>query len=68
MPGQMQVRLREAEKLGFKTAIIPRAIRPGEGWPKEIEILQARSIQQALEAALAAPRSELPKMRKVAST
>ena len=66
MPGQMQVRLREAEKLGFKTAIIPRAIRPGEGWPKEIEILQARSIQQALEAALAAPRGEMPKMRKVA--
>ncbi len=62
MPGQMQVRLREAEKLGFNTAIIPRAIRPGEGWPKEIEILQA------LEAALASPRSELPKMRKVAST
>src|SRR5512138_115084 len=42
MPGQMQVRLREAEKLGFKCAIIPRAIRPGEGWPKDIEIIQTR--------------------------
>ncbi|HEX8990200.1 MAG TPA: DNA repair protein RadA [Anaerolineales bacterium] len=52
MPGQMQVRLREAAKLGFKTAIIPRAIGPGEGWPKDIEIIQARSIQQALDAAL----------------
>ena len=52
MPGQMPVRLREAAKLGFKTAIIPRAIRPGEGWPKDIEIIQARSIQQALDAAL----------------
>ncbi len=68
MPSQMPVRLREAEKLGFKTAIIPRAIRQGEGWPKDIEVLQARSIQQALEAALASPRSELPKARKVAST
>ena len=65
MPGQMQPRLREAEKLGFKTAIIPRAIRPGEGWPKEIEIIQARSIQQALDVALMA-RGELPKVRKVA--
>src|SRR5512140_3694104 len=63
MPGQMQTRLREAEKLGFKTAIIPRAIRPGEGWPKDIEIIQARSIQQALEVALA-PRGEMPKVRK----
>lgn len=65
MPGQMQVRLREAEKLGFKTAIIPRAIRPGEGWPKDIEILQARSIQQALEVALVS-RGEFSKVRKVA--
>ncbi len=65
MPGQMQVRLREAEKLGFKTAIIPRAIRPAEGWPKDIEILQARSIQQALEAALVS-RGEFSKVRKVA--
>ena len=65
MPGQMPVRLREAEKLGFKTAIIPRAIRPGEGWPKGIEIIQTRSIQQALDAALMS-RGELPKVRKVA--
>ncbi len=67
MPGQMPVRLREAAKLGFKTAIIPRVIRPGEGWPKDIEILQARSIQQALDAALNS-RPELPKARKVAGT
>ena len=65
MPGQMQVRLREAEKLGFKCAIIPRAIRPGEGWPKDIEIIQARSIQQALDVALGS-RTELPKVKKLA--
>jgi DNA repair protein RadA/Sms len=51
MPGQMQARLREAAKLGFKTAIVPKAVRGGEGWPKGIEIIEARSIQQALEAA-----------------
>ncbi len=66
MPSQMPTRLREAAKLGFKTAIIPRAIRPGEGWPKEIEIIQARSIQQALDAAFMVQR-EAPKIRKVAS-
>jgi len=65
MPSQMQTRLREAAKLGFKTAIIPRAIRPGEGWPKDIEIIQARSIQQALEVALIGQR-ETPRVKKVA--
>jgi DNA repair protein RadA/Sms len=65
MPGQMKARLREAAKLGFKTAIVPKAIQKGEAWPKEIEIIEARSIQQALEAALTA-RHEIPKGRKVA--
>jgi DNA repair protein RadA/Sms len=64
MPGQMQTRLREAAKLGFKSAIVPKAIRKGEGWPKGIEIIEARSIQQALDAAFAI--QELPKGRKVA--
>ena len=65
MPGQMPTRLREAAKLGFKTAIIPKAIRAGEGWSKDIEVIQARSIQQALDAAFVAQK-ELPKVRKVA--
>ncbi len=65
MPGQMQTRLREASKLGFKTAIVPKAIRKGEGWPKDIEIIEARSIQQALDFALIA-QTELHKGRKVA--
>jgi DNA repair protein RadA/Sms len=65
MPGQMQTRLREAAKLGFKTAIVPKAVHKGEGWPKDIEIIEARSVQQALDAALTAA-IELPKGRKVA--
>ena len=64
MPGQMQARLREAAKLGFKTAIVPKAIRKGEGYPKGIEIIEVRSIQQALDAAFA--QRELPKGRQVA--
>jgi len=64
MPGQMQARLREAAKLGFKTAIVPKAIRKGEGYPKGIEIIEVRSIHQALDAVLATPQA-LPG-RKVA--
>ena len=65
MPGQMQARVREAQKLGFRTAIVPKAIRKGEPYPKGIEIIEVRSIQQALEAALNVPR-EIPQGRKVA--
>ena len=52
MPGQMQARLKEAQKLGFKTAIVPKALRKGEGYPKGIEIVEVRSVDQALNAAL----------------
>ena len=52
MPGQMVARLREAQKLGFKTAIVPKAIRKGEDYPKGIEIIEVRSLDQALDAAL----------------
>ena len=52
MPSQMVARLREAQKLGFKTAIVPKAIRKGEEYPKGIEIIEVRSLDQALDAAL----------------
>jgi DNA repair protein RadA/Sms len=72
MPGQMPARLREASKLGFKTAVIPRALRSAHNsssddrWPKGLEIIEARSIQQALDAALLAESQPVPKGRKVA--
>jgi DNA repair protein RadA/Sms len=65
MPGQMPVRLREAAKLGFKTAVVPKRLRKGEVWPVEIEVIEARSVQQALELAFGIQR-ELPKGRKIA--
>ncbi len=55
MPSQMQARLKEAQKLGFKTAIVPKAIRKGEDYPKGIEIVEVRSIHDALNAALKMP-------------
>jgi DNA repair protein RadA/Sms len=61
----MQARLREAQKLGFRTAIVPKALRKGEPYPTGIEIIEVRSIQQALDAALNVPR-EIPQGRKVA--
>lgn len=65
MPSQMQTRLREAAKLGFKCAIVPKAIYKGEGWPTGIEIIEARSVSQALDAAFAIQR-ESPKGRRLA--
>lgn len=50
--GQMPARLREAAKLGFKSAIVPRGVRRSEPWPEGIEILQARSLREALNFAL----------------
>jgi DNA repair protein RadA/Sms len=65
MPGQMPVRLREAAKLGFKSAIVPKRLRKGEPWPVDLEIVEARSVAQALELAFGIRRL-LPKGRKVA--
>jgi DNA repair protein RadA/Sms len=52
MVGQMPARLREAAKLGFRTAIVPRRLRRGEPWPNDIQIVEARSLRQALDHAL----------------
>lgn len=49
---QMNARLREAAKLGFKTAVVPRRIRKGEPWPDGINIVEARSVKEALDHAL----------------
>jgi DNA repair protein RadA/Sms len=65
MPSQMQARLREAQKLGFKTAIVPKAIRKGEPYPQGIAIIEVRSLDLALDAAFALSK-DLPKGRKVA--
>jgi DNA repair protein RadA/Sms len=65
MPGQMRLRLREAAKLGFKTAIVPKRVRQGEPWPQGIEVIEVRSLNQALQTALLAEK-EKPKGRKVA--
>ncbi len=52
MVGQMQSRLREAAKLGFKTAIVPQRLRKAEPWPEGIQVIEVRSLRQALDQAL----------------
>jgi len=58
MVGQMPHRLREAAKLGFKTAIVPRRLRRSEPWPGGIEVVEVRSLRQALEQALLKPEAQ----------
>lgn len=49
---QMQARMREAAKLGFKAAIVPQRLRKAEPWPDAIQVVEVRSIRQALDHAL----------------
>ena len=70
LPGQMPARLREAAKLGFKAAIVPRRLRKGEPWPDGLQVIEVRSVNEALDAALLPGRDKPapPKTRKLAST
>ena len=53
MASRMSDRLGEAAKLGFKTAIIPKRLRSGGiSWPKELQVIEVRSLSQALKEAL----------------
>lgn len=54
--GQMTARLREAGKLGFKTAIIPRQVRRSEPYPNDIQVIEVRSLRDALKQALLADK------------
>ena len=53
MASRMSDRLGEAAKLGFKTAVIPSRLRSGGiSWPKDLNVVEVRSLHQALEEAL----------------
>ncbi|MCO6452208.1 MAG: DNA repair protein RadA [Caldilineales bacterium] len=52
---QLARRLSEAQKLGFKRAVVPRPAKRREGGdalPPGIELIEARSLAQAIESAL----------------
>lgn len=53
--GQLGRRLHEAQKLGFQRALTPRsALRHREDLPSGIEVLGARTVDEALDVALTA--------------
>jgi DNA repair protein RadA/Sms len=52
MVNHIPTRLKEAAKLGFKRAVIAKRLRSGEPWPAGIEVLEARSLREALGKAL----------------
>ncbi len=52
---QLTARLREAAKLGFKTAVVPRRPRQSvEKLPDDLKIIEVRSLREALDHALLA--------------
>ncbi len=52
MVGQIASRLREAAALGFQMAVVPRRHNRAELYPATIEVVETRSLKQALAAAL----------------
>jgi DNA repair protein RadA/Sms len=56
--GGLERRLREAARLGFKRAIVPRAAgrgRSGEEPPEGLEVVRVATLREAISAALAVP-------------
>lgn len=49
---QMNTRLKEAQKLGFKTAVVPQRIKPGEPYPPGLQVVEVRTVREALNQAL----------------
>jgi DNA repair protein RadA/Sms len=52
MVSQIERRLNEAAKLGFRRCLVPKPLRRWTNVPKELEITGVRSLSDALEAAL----------------
>lgn len=51
-------RLREAKQLGFRKVVLPRTVRHQDTKTEGLEIIQARSLREALEAGLMPPKAE----------
>ena len=51
--GQLAARLNEAHKIGFKRALVPRLRRNGENLPDGIQLIEVRSVADAIRIVLA---------------
>lgn len=49
--GQLETRLLEAAKLGFRRIVVPKSFRPPESLPSSVELVPARSVREAFDAA-----------------
>ncbi len=49
---QLAARLQEARKIGFKRALVPRLGRRGEPTAPGIDLIQARSLREAIDAVI----------------
>jgi DNA repair protein RadA/Sms len=52
MVSQVALRIRETANLGFKRIIIPKRLNHKEKWPTGIEVVEVRTVRDALTAAL----------------
>ena len=50
--GQLSARLNEAQKIGFKRALVPRLGRRQGDLPDGMQLIEARSVAEALRAVL----------------
>ncbi|MGB9521726.1 MAG: DNA repair protein RadA, partial [Anaerolineales bacterium] len=57
MVNQLSARLREASALGFTSAVVPHRVGGRETYPKGMEVIEARSLRQALEALFSVAKS-----------
>lgn len=49
---KLELRLKEAAKLGFRRCVVPKTYRKQKTRSEDIEIISARSVSEAIEAAL----------------
>ncbi len=49
---QLSTRLKEASKMGFRRAIVPRSMRSEAALPQGVEAIRVRSVRDAIEHAL----------------
>jgi len=52
--GQLEARLNEARKIGFKRALVPRLRRNGAAMPAGIQLLEVKSVAEAIRVGLPA--------------
>lgn len=50
--GQLSARLHEAQKIGFKRALVPKLRRRAQDLPVGMQLIEARSVAEALRAVL----------------